>query len=169
MNRGTRACAFARIAVFTLAVLELTFAVGSAWAGTPPRRPRRAVTVSRVQPCQAPRATGTLGTFYPTPVITVQGNNPVGAGYSPLGIYGDQTLSLYGPLSPFRSSTAPVLSYIRGYDGRTHLTETISFSNPNLPAMSDVRYPTEANYYYGPRRPRTLPWGSNAINWIDQN
>ncbi len=167
MNRGL--CASARILVFTLAVLELPFALGSAWAGTPPRRSRRAGAVTRVQPCEAPRATGTLGTFYGTPVITVQGNAPIGAGYSPLGIYGDQTLSLYGPLSPFRASTAPVLTYVRGYDGRTHLTEAISFSNPNLPAMSDVRYPTEANYYYGPRRVRVLPWGSNAINWIDQN
>jgi hypothetical protein len=166
MNRGPRACA--RMLVFTLAVLELSFADGLAWAGTPPRRSRRVAT-TRVQACDAPRATGTLGTFYGTPVITVQGNNPVGAGYSPLGIYGDQTLSLYGPLSPFRSSAAPVLTYVRGYDGRTRLTEAISFSNPNLPAMSDVRYPTEANYYYGPRRVRVLPWGSNAINWIDQN
>ncbi len=102
-------------------------------------------------------------------MITVQGNSPIGAGYSPLQIYGDQTLSLYGPLSPFRTMTAPVLTYVRGYDGQTTVSEAISFSNPNLPVLSSVRYPTEANYYYGPRRPRALPWGSNAINWIDQN
>ena len=122
-----------------------------------------------MQPCVAPRRSSTLGTFYPTPVITVQGNSPIGAGYSPLQIYGDQTLSLYGPLSPFRTMTAPVLTYVRGYDGQTTVSEAISFSNPNLPVLSSVRYPTEANYYYGPRRPRSLPWGSNAINWIDQN
>ena len=32
----------------------------------------------------------------------------------------------------------------------TRVTEAISFSNPNLPVLSPVRYPTEANYYYGP-------------------
>jgi hypothetical protein len=72
-------------------------------------------------------------------------------------------------LSAFRPTTAPVLTYTRGYDGRTRLTEGFSFSNPNLPALSPVRYPTEGNYYYGPRVVRTMPWGSNAINWIDQN
>jgi hypothetical protein len=68
-----------------------------------------------------------------------------------------------------RTSTAPVLTYVRGYDGRTRLTETSSFSNPNLPALSRVRYPTVGNYDYGPRVIPNLPWGNNAINWIDQN
>ena len=84
-------------------------------------------------------------------------------------IYGDQTLSLYGPLSPLRVSTAPVLGYTRGYDGQIRLTEANSFSYPNLPDLSPVVYPTEANYYYGPRVNRTPRWGSSAINWIDQN
>jgi hypothetical protein len=102
-------------------------------------------------------------------LITVRGNLPLGGGYSPLEIYGDQTLALYGPLSPLRTSTAPVLTYVRGYDGRTRLTEAASFSTPNLPALSPVRYPTVGNYYYGPRVRPNLPWGTNALNWIDQN
>jgi hypothetical protein len=150
--------------------LSLSLA-GSTFAGDPPRRARRVViTSAAVHPCPPPRPVNqTLGTFYPTPYITVRGNVPLGGGYSPLEIYGDQTLPIYGPLSAFRSSTAPVLSYVRGYDGQTRLTEAASFSSPNLPILSPVRYPTVGNYYYGPRRPQTMPWGNNAINWIDQN
>jgi hypothetical protein len=66
-------------------------------------------------------------------------------------------------------STAPVLVYVRGYDGSIRVAETTGFSNPNLPEMSPVRYPTEANYFYGPRLNRISPWGTSAINWIDQN
>ena len=101
--------------------------------------------------------------------MTVRGNLPLGGGYSPLEIYGDQSLALYGPLSPLRTTTAPVRTYVRGYDGRTVVTEASSFSNPNLPILSPVRYPTVGNYYYGPRVNRQTLWGSNAINWIDQN
>ena len=144
---------------------------GSASAGDPPWRaegwslPPLACNLAR----RLDALNSTLGTFYPTPYITVRGNVPLGGGYSPLEIYGDQTLPIYGPLSAFRSSTAPVLSYVRGYDGHTRLTEAASFSNPNLPILSPVRYPTVGNYYYGPRNVQTMPWGTNAINWIDQN
>jgi hypothetical protein len=159
-----------RYSLFGLVLLQLQHVVvGSVLAGEPPRRVGRTIAVTRAQPCPAPRPTSSLGTFYPTPYITVRGNIPLGGGYSPLEIYGDQTLALYGPLSPLRVSTAPVLTYVRGYDGRTHLTEASSFSNPNLPILSPVRYPTVGNYFYGPRVIRTTPWGSNAINWIDQN
>ena len=154
---------------FSLALLQLPVVVGSALAQSPPRRVRRTAVVTRVQPCPPPRVTSSLGTFNPTPVITVRGNLPLGGGYSPLEIYGEQSLALYGPLSPLRTSTAPVLTYVRGYDGQTRLTETSSFSNPNLPALSRVRYPTVGNYYYGPRVIPNLPWGTNALNWIDQN
>ena len=155
--------------LFGLALLHLPVVVGSAFGQSPPRRVGRTVTVTRVQPCPVPRATSTLGTFNPTPVITVRGNLPLGGGYSPLEIYGDQTMALYGPLSPLRTSTAPVLTYVRGYDGQTRLMEGASFSNPNLPALSRVRYPTVGNYYYGPRVIPNFPWGINALNWIDQN
>jgi hypothetical protein len=158
-----------RCSFFALVALQLHGLVGFALAGEPPRRVARPIAVSRAQPCPAPGPTSSLGTFYPTPYITVRGNLPLGGGYSPLEIYGDQTLALYGPLSPLRVSTAPVLTYVRGYDGRTHLTEASSFSNPNLPILSPVRYPTVGNYYYGPRVIRPTPWGANAINWIDQN
>src|SRR5262249_5513758 len=134
-----------------------------------PRRVMRPATATRTQPCAVPGATGTLGTFNPSPIITVRGNYPLGGGLSPLEIFGDQTLSLYGPLSPFRATTSPVLVYVRGYDGSIRVTDAASFSNPNLPELSPVRYPTEANYYYGPRVNRLTPWGPNAINWIDQN
>jgi hypothetical protein len=110
-----------------------------------------------------------LGTFYPTPYVIIRGNNPTGGGYAPLGIFGEQTLDVYGPLSVFRTSSAPILGYVRGYDGQTRLVEGYSFSNPNLPILSPVRYPTEANYYYGPRVVRQTLSGSSAINWIDQN
>jgi hypothetical protein len=138
-------------------------------ADHPARRARRTAVVRRVQPCAAPRCNTPLGTFNPTPIVTVRGNMPAGGGYSPLETYGDTTLSLYGPLSPFRLSTAPVRTYQRGYDGLIHLTESTAFSTPNLPSLSPVRYPNETSYYFGPRVIRPTPWGLNALNWIDQN
>jgi hypothetical protein len=167
MTRDSRVRA--RNLVFGLAVLQLQFGFGFALADPPTRRTRRTAVVNRVQPCEAPRRSSTLGTFYPTPYVTIRGNAPLGGGYTPGESYGEQTLALYGPLSAFRATTAPVLTYTRGYDGRTRLAESFSFSNPNLPSLSPVRYPTVGNYYYGPRVVREMPWGSNAINWIDQN
>ena len=123
-----------------------------------------------MRPAYVRNSGATLGTFMPTPQIMIGGAYPTASGgLSPLDIYGDATLPLYGPISAFRVSTAPVLSYTRGYDGQTRLIETNSFSYPNLPSVSPVVYPTEANYYWGPRTPRTPRWGSSAINWIDQN
>jgi len=160
---------WAQVLVFGFVVVEAVGASSSVRAGDRTRRAVRPASVTRARPCAVPSATATLGTFQPTPVITVRGNYPIGGGYSPLDIYGDQTMSLYGPLSPFRVATAPVLVYVRGYDGSIRLTEATSFSTPNLPDLSPVRYPTEANYYWGPRVNRVSPWGANAINWIDQN
>ncbi len=157
---------WARVVILTAVVLGTLGACVPTRAGDHPRRVR-ATVATRVRPCVAP--TSTLGNFNPTPVVTIIGNNPIGGGYSPLGIYGDQTMALYGPLSAFRTSTAPVAGYVRGYDGRLYRSEALTFSNPNLPILSPFHYPTEANYYYGPRVNRTPPWGSSAINWIDQN
>jgi hypothetical protein len=165
MTYNIRACA--RTLVFTLAFVQAVETTSRARAQDRTRRVRPPVVVARARPCAVPPTT--LGTFFPSPVITVRGNDPLGGGYSPLGIYGDQTMSLYGPLSPLRVTAAPVVTYVRGYDGQVRLTRSVSFSNPNLPALSPVMYPTEANYFYGPRVSRTPPWGSNAINWIDQN
>jgi hypothetical protein len=116
-----------------------------------------------------PRAAGPLGTFYPTPYIWTRGNAPAGGGYSPLGQFGDTTMALYGPLSAFRFTSAPVLTYSRGYDGRPVVAPGTSFSTPNLPALTPVVYPTQATNYFGFRRSGAPPWWPNAINWIDQN
>jgi hypothetical protein len=167
MIRITRTSA--RAAVISFALVQAVGAISLAKAGDPAYYVGRQGVVSRARPRYVRPSSGTLGTFYPTPYIWVAGSNPAGSGYSPMDTYGDQTLSLYGPLSPLRVSTAPILSYSRGYDGRVYLVETNSFSYPNLPEVSPVVYPTEANYYYGPRVPRTPRWGSSAINWIDQN
>jgi hypothetical protein len=98
----------------------------------------------------------------------VRGSGTTGGGYSPLDIYGDQTMAIYGPLSPLRATSAPVTTYSRGYDGRTYVGQGTSFSTPNLPRLSPVIYPTQRNYFYGPRVNRTPPWWSSGINWIDQ-
>jgi hypothetical protein len=155
--------------VFFCMFSQIPETIGQAWAQGPADRAGREVVVTRVRPRVVRSARATLGTFEPTPYLMVGGSHPTGSGYTPMNTYGDQTLSLYGPLSPLRMSTAPILSYTRGYDGRVHLVETNSFSYPNLPEISPVVYPTEANYFYGPRVNRTPRWGSSAINWIDQN
>lgn len=110
-----------------------------------------------------------LGTFAPTPYIMVRGNFPAGGGYSPIGLYGDTTLSLYGPLSALRATTAPVRTYTRGYDGRTFVTEGTATSYPNLPPLSPVIYPTKATNFWGFRESTTPPWWTSGTNWIDQN
>jgi hypothetical protein len=111
-----------------------------------------------------------LGTFYPTPYLMVRGNWPAGGGYSPLGVYGDQSMAIYGPLSPFRSVTAPVVTYARGYDGRTVPLEGNSFSTPNRPDLTPVVYPTQANYFYRIRgESGDPPWWGSGMDWIDHN
>jgi hypothetical protein len=112
---------------------------------------------------------GRLGSFYPTPYLMVRGNAPAGGGYSPLGTFGETSMTLYGPLSPYRMTTAPVLTYTRGYDGRVVVAPGTSFSTPNLPALTPVVYPTQASNYFGFRQSGSPPWWANAINWLDQN
>jgi hypothetical protein len=161
-----------RRALTVLFVFVLFQAIGPmspAWADHRARRHGRPVVATQARPVRVPSANTTLGIFRPTPYIMVRGDNPLGGGYSPLGIYGDGSMALYGPFSPLRATTAPVLTYVRGYDGQIRVSEGTSFSYPNLPALSPVIYPTEANNYYGPRVSRTPPSWSNAINWIDQN
>jgi hypothetical protein len=165
MARHFRAAA--RTVVFSLVTHAIVETTGQALAGHRTRRRGQTVVATQARSWSAP--TKTLGTFYPTPYLMVRGNSPIGGGYSPLDIYGDQTMVLYGPLSALRATTAPVVIYTRGYDGQISATEALSFSNPNLPEISPVIYPTEANNFYGPRVSRTPPWGANGINWIDQN
>src|SRR5689334_15320802 len=92
-----------------LAVLLMLGAAPRAEAGRPFTRagqPRGTVVTPSARVVPAPGATlnsyGRLGTFYPTPYMMVRGNAPAGGGYSPLGEYGETTLSLYGPLSSLR-------------------------------------------------------------------
>lgn len=155
----------------TLAVMGLVLAWGAdqAEAGWPGRRGRTVTSTAVVRPTSAPVSTAPLGTFYPTPVMTVRGNYPLGGGYSPADIAGDAALDVYGPLSSLRATAAPVLSYSRGYDGRGVVQEGTSFSTPNLPSLTPVIYPTQATDVSGPRLLKNPPWWPKATNWIDQN
>jgi hypothetical protein len=131
------------------------------------RRERTVVTTARTAP--SPTSVAPLGTFYPTPVMTVRGNFPTGGGYSPADSFGDTSMDIYGPLSALRATTAPVLIYSRGYDGRPVVKEGNSFSTPNLPSLSPVVYPTQSTDVNGPRQPKVPPWWPKATNWLDQN
>jgi hypothetical protein len=134
------------------------------------RRARRPAAIQAVPTARVvdPVYGSRLGTFMPTPAIMVMGNYPAGGGYSPLGIEGDQTMSLYGPFSALRTTTAPVTVYTRGFDGVVRPAPGISSSYPNLPYLAPVAYPTRANYYYAPRVLEN-PGETSAINWLDQN
>ena len=162
-------CHRACMILFVFVFFQATGLVGPVLADHRARRTARPVVVTQARPVRVSSTNATLGIFQPTPYLMVRGDNPLGGGYSPLGIYGDGSMALYGPFSPLRATTAPVLTYVRGYDGQIRLSEATSFSYPNLPALSPVIYPTEASNYYGPRVSRTPPSWSNAINWIDQN
>ncbi len=67
--------------------------------------PGRWVVVGAGSEC-VNRVTRTLGTLQPTPYIMVRGNWPAGGGYSPLEVFGDQSIATYGPLSPLRNLRA---------------------------------------------------------------
>ncbi|AGA27305.1 hypothetical protein [Singulisphaera acidiphila] len=160
---------------YCLAILGLfAWNATRAEAGWPFRRRERAVVatvspVATVVPVAAPRSAAPLGTFSPTPVMTVRGNYPVGGGYTPADSFGDSSMDIYGPLSSLRATSAPVLTYSRGYDGRSVLSEGTSFSTPNLPSLSPVIYPTQATDVNGPRQLKNPPWWPKATNWLDQN
>jgi hypothetical protein len=133
-------------------------------------RRRGRVAVPTVQTRPQPASPAPLGTFYPTPYMTVRGNYPTGGGYSPNDTQGgDMSMDIYGPLSALRGSSAPLTTYARGYDGRTVVQEGTAFSTPNLPGNTPVVYPTQATYYYGFRESHDPPWWPKALNWIDQN
>ncbi len=84
-------------------------------------------------------------------------------------MFGNASMTLYGPTSAFRDTTAPVRTYVSGYNGAPELVEGSSFSSPNEPSRSRVIYPTQATDYYGFRDSKIPPWWPNGINWIDQN
>lgn len=142
----------------------------SSQAGGPYRFRGRRVAETQFAPRTVIQGSETLGTFEPTPYVYVRGDWTVGGGYSPLGTYGDTTMSMYGSTSAFRTTTAPVTTYTRGYDGVLHAVPGISFSNPNYPALSPVVYPTRSSYYYRARMENGPPVRPrDASNWIDQN
>ncbi len=109
-----------------------------------------------------------LGSFYPASYISVRGTGTTGGGYSPNSIYGDGSMALYGPFSPFRATSAPVEAYQRGYDGQLRPTTATGTSNPNFPTLSPVVYPTQFNNYYSPRSGyRSDPRKQSGFGWID--
>ena len=139
-------------------------------AGEPFRYNQRRVAETRFAPRTAIQGTEFLGTFEPTPYVIVRGNGPTGGGYTPFQNHGDSTMVMYGPMSVFRSTTAPVTAYVRGYNGALQPVPGISFSNPNLPGLSPVVYPTRSTTYFRSRfgnDPVMLP--KDSMNWIDQN
>jgi hypothetical protein len=106
-----------------------------------------------------------LGSFYPTPYMTVGGNGF--SGYTPLNWYGEGTLSMYGPVSSLRAISAPVTTYSRGYDGIVRPTQGNTFSYPFLPPASPVVYPTRALQRDAFRHQSTPPWWNSGFNWVD--
>ena len=144
----------------------------SSSAGDPYRysRPRRVVETRFAPTVEVQGSEGTLGTFEPTPYVIVRGNGTTGGGYSPMQMYGDQTMVMYGPTSVFRSTTAPVTTYVRGYDGNLQPVSGVSFSNPNLPGLSPVVYPTKSSSYSRSRMDNGVPIRpKDSMNWIDQH
>src|SRR4051812_35125658 len=80
-------------------------------AGGPFHRRARPVaeTATTTRPQDRVAPSPMLGSFMPSPYVTVRGNGVIGGGYSPLGMFGrEQSLSVYGPLSAFREISAPV-------------------------------------------------------------
>jgi hypothetical protein len=111
-----------------------------------------------------------LGTFYPSPMTSINDNTIIGQNRSPLGSYGQEnSLSIYGPLSVFRATSAPVTTVVRGYDGVPNLVQGTSFSNPLRPSLSPVIYPTRASNYSALKYQTTSPRRDSSIMWIDQD
>jgi hypothetical protein len=123
---------------------------------------RETVTTVRARDQVAPSPM--LGSFRPTPYVSI-GANPLIAG----GFGRESSLAVYGPLSAFRPYTAPVPTVVRGYVGIPTVVEGVSVSYPNLPSLSPVVYPTRASNYSALRYQTTPPQLDRATNWIDHN
>jgi hypothetical protein len=146
----------------------------SAMAGGPLFRRRGRVVVETVSTAPRPQdrvaPTGMLGTFNPTPVVSIRGSGVAGGGYSTSDYYGfGNSLTIFGPLSAFRQTAAPVNTVVRGYDGAPTLVQGTGFSNPMQPNLSPFVYPTRANNYSALPFQGTPPQGDRALMWIDQN
>ena len=125
------------------------------------------VVVARPENQLAP--TGMLGSFTPSNYIFVRGNGVVGGGYSPLGSFGQTSMDIYGPFAALRATTAPVVQYSRGYDGRLNRFDGFSTSTPFFPSQSSVVYPTRASNFSAIRGPGIPPQTGSGMNWVDQN
>jgi hypothetical protein len=101
--------------------------------------------------------------------MVVRGNGVAGGGYSPFGMTGDATMSLYGPMSPSRAYTSPVVLQPTSYGPASPDAVGISFSTPYLPRATSVVYPTRGNVANGFREQRTPPWWDSGYGWIDQD
>jgi hypothetical protein len=146
----------------------------SAMAGGWLFRRRERVVVETISTAPRPRdqvaPTGMLGSFVPTPMVTIRDSGVIGGGYSPLGMYGrENSLTVFGPLSAFRQTSAPVNTVVRGYDGVPARVQGTGFSNPNQPTLSPFVYPTRASNYSALPFQGTPPQRDKALMWIDQN
>ena len=140
-------------------------------AGGPFRRRDRGVveTVDR-RPENQLAPSPMLGTFRPTPYVYFTNRIPNGAGYSPLGFYGNNnSMNIYGPFSSFRPVAAPVTTVVRGYDGIPAVVEGTSISTPFLPELSTVRYPNRSTNYESIRGVPPIRRTPSGNLWVDQN
>lgn len=129
----------------------------------------RVVAAQHTAPINPPAAAPQLGSFYPDRYVFVAGNNEPGMGHSPLGMYGPNNLVIDGPFSAWRSRSAPVATYSRGYDGSLVPTRGTGFSYPNRPEIAPIVYPTRGNIANGFRQSGVPPQWYDSINWLDQN
>ena len=166
MSRPTRR----RCAPFVLTILALGLPIPAEAGGLFRRRERPNPAPAAPRPADQVAPSPMLGNFRPTPVITVRGNGVIGGGYSPIGLYGENnSMTLYGPISSLRQTSAPVNTVVRGYNGLATPVEGTSFSNPFQPDLSPVKYPTRASNYDALRGPGVPTRTGNGITWVDQN
>ena len=158
------------VSLLCVGFLGLTARVEQAKAGGPIRRDRAVRETVDRRPENQVAPSPMLGTFRPTPVITVRGNGIIGGGYSPLGLYGaNNAMTLYGPISSLRTTAAPVNTVVRGYNGTANVVEGNSLSTPFQPDLSPVKYPTRASNYGSLRGPGVPTRSGSGIMWVDQN
>ena len=102
-------------------------------------------------------------------MVVLQGNLDTGPGYSPLGLYGDQTMADYGPFSIYRARTTNVVIRSRGYDGlyRNTLGTTETYPNFTRPGM--ISSPNRESNFFKPWGPSGSRVPGDAINWLDLN
>ncbi len=108
---------------------------------------------------------GMLGTFYPTPYMTVGGNNR--AGFTPLDQYGDGTLSLYGPFSALRPITSSVRVTTRGYNGVAVTQDAAVITYPFLPSSTPPFSPRRTQVRGAGPVQTTPPWWDTGHYWVD--